>query len=446
MPLLSQANRTTPPGYSSRISVQTNNQSRYQGTQIRKILIAQSFFSNNLKELSNRTTGLLPIDVHRRLFSALKTIEPLYRNLIWNKSKKQLEKQKAQLTRQVSSLKLNKMFKQTVKFYGSDWPDDIPFFIGLYPVPYIKDFKNTTSSHSMGNIEEHGVIIGDWDKTDPGSFGVVFHELCHSVYDAQPFEFMKLLDSFFSKSQNPSSRQARFWFNEALATAMGNGWTYTQLEVNKTKKSQNKKDTSTVNPDSVLGVFLSEPWYNDEIIDGYAKGIYPLALEYITKNKTLDEAFVKESIEIFSTTFPNAAYSFENLLTSISFIHNKSFLLNEDAKALRSYFRTSSLNISSPLTAEQTLSTAQLTEPTLFILLNENESDSLLKVISSISFLKDKTHIFEKLKNRSIISMIDSTGRGYIVMVASTKAEFLEGLSNLKKWKSVDPKKLSRTF
>ena len=55
---------------------------------------------------------------------------------------------------------------------------------------------------------------------------MVFHEICHSLYEAQPPAFQHEFERYFTESSSPHARLAYQQVNEALATALGNGWAY----------------------------------------------------------------------------------------------------------------------------------------------------------------------------------------------------------------------------
>ena len=152
---------------------------------------------------------------HRDYFSLLEKLEPIYDAIIWKSSAPALRQHQAVLTKFAKKADLNRMFAATEKFYHGAWPKGVPFSFGHYPVPYLNGFKNYTISQSIGSIEERGVLIGSQNLDASESFGVIFHELCHSVYNTQPVEFMQAMGRWFASSSSPSRLQAQNWFNEA---------------------------------------------------------------------------------------------------------------------------------------------------------------------------------------------------------------------------------------
>ena len=213
-----------------------NPPSRRDGAQVLKLVQTQSLFAKDLQDLSTRSLGLLPLAQHRDFFALLEKLEPIYDAVIWKASAPALRQHQLVLTKFAKKADLNRMFAAIEKLYHGAWPKGVPFSIGLYPVPYLSGFKNYTISQSIGSIEEHGVLIGSQNLDASESFGVIFHELCHSVYNTQPVEFMQSMDRWFASSSSPFKLQAQNWFNEAMATAIGNGWA--NARINSGKLSQ----------------------------------------------------------------------------------------------------------------------------------------------------------------------------------------------------------------
>ncbi len=211
--------------------------SRQEGATVMDLTVVQSIWARDLEDLSQRVLGLMPLADHKKFFDALKVLEPVYGKLIWSSSSTELEKHKRKLDELAVKVNLDEMFKQAERFYRGQWPEKTPFLIGLYAVPFIKGFQNSTNSHSMGSVEEHGVMVGVKSKELPGSFGVIFHELCHSIYESQSNEFKKEFESYFKSSSSLYKNQAYMWINEALATALGNGWAYEKAGEDPSRKN-----------------------------------------------------------------------------------------------------------------------------------------------------------------------------------------------------------------
>ncbi len=81
--------------------------------------------------------------------------------------------------------------------------------------------------------------------------------------------------------------------NEALATSLGNGYVYGDLN--------NKLDTGI--------------WYNRKYINLMAKKIYPLVEKYVMKQKKVDKAFIDSFITIYDNNFSSWLTEMNNLMT-----------------------------------------------------------------------------------------------------------------------------------
>ncbi|MGZ3799271.1 MAG: hypothetical protein ACXVCL_03880, partial [Bdellovibrio sp.] len=258
---------------------------RKDGQNVMDLFTIQSIYAKDLKDLSIRTLGLLPTADHLTYFTEIKKIETIYNKLIWKNLGPKLFLHKGKLEAISKKAGMDQMFSKAEKFYNAKWPTETPFVIALYPVPYIEGFKNSTTSHSIGSVEVHGVMMVKENKENQiaGSFGVIFHELCHSVYDAQSNQFKLDFESYFLNNPSAYSAQAYTWFNEAAATAIGNGWAYAR---------------------ATNGILDDKEWYNDNTIDGYAKEIYPLVKESLEKGQSINKAMVAKFVEAYEKRFP----------------------------------------------------------------------------------------------------------------------------------------------
>lgn len=385
------------------------------------IVIAQSMFAKNLNEFSERILGLLPKSDHLVLLSTLKFFEPIYSKLIWNKSLKELTKHKSLLEKLSNKVNLNQMFKHAETFYRAKWPVEVPFVIGLYPVPFIDGFKNSTVSHSMDSVEEHGVLIGSTKKDLNGSFGVIFHELCHSLYGSQSHDYMNEFEKYFSESQSLYKNQAYDWIDESLATAIGNGWAF--------KKAND-------------GHLDKEPWYNQPTIDGFAKALFELTSSYLEKNRPVDKEFIDKAIEIYSLKFPNSIYELDSIMSKIALVHNGTFLKGSEPKSiLRGAFFVSSYDGSAPINHEESVSVISEPGLTVLIVFNDDDVKDLLKISKSIPTIDENMDSLKKMGNHSYMSVQDKNAKTFIFIKAKNTEEFKKSIMSLKNSGKIDPSK-----
>ncbi|RYF31747.1 MAG: hypothetical protein EOO38_31440 [Cytophagaceae bacterium] len=114
--------------------------------------------------------------------------------------------------------------------------------------------------------------------------GVILHEMCHVLYDEQPAEIQHEIQKWFDENPSSFAPAAYTFFDEAMATALGNGYAYKELK----------------------GQMDSTEWYNNPYINGFAKALYPVAEQYLNSGKPIDKAFIDAAIAIFEKTFPDS--------------------------------------------------------------------------------------------------------------------------------------------
>src|SRR5690606_20735626 len=119
-------------------------------------------------------------------------------------------------------------------------------------------------------------------------------EIYHNIYDGQPLELKQKIQFWFKNNNSQNSQYALLLLNEALATALGNGYVYEQLN--------GKPDESD--------------WYNMKYINLMAKQMYPLVKEYISQKKSMDENFVDQYIALYDNHFSDWINELDNLFSN----------------------------------------------------------------------------------------------------------------------------------
>lgn len=298
---------------------------RSSSTDASELFLIQSVLSKDLADFRSRTSGLLNFEQQNHLFEILEKFRNMYDLLVWENNVIQLGQLKNKLEKIGKTVNLNLLFDQAIRFYGSKWPVSEKITISLYPIPYRKEHGNT-SAESLGNIESVGVLMTDKDLE--GTFGVIFHELCHSIYNQESIEIKNLINRTYQMSSSDYAKYAYENINEALASAFGNGWIPLLL--------QGKLDNSD--------------WYADRVINLFSKAIYEDVMIYIKKKKTIDEPFIQKSIKVFEKTFPNAPLEFSNILKRALIMTDGNEINYHDIeKSMRDLFHSRALNGSSPL-------------------------------------------------------------------------------------------------
>lgn len=391
--------------------------SRPLGTSIDSILVTQSLFARDLADFGVRTLELLPMNDQRVLLASLKTLEPVYNTLIWKTGYKDLHTMERALERLALKAKLNEMFAKSVKFYRGNWPSDVPFVIGLYPIPFIKGSKNSTTSTSYTSVEIHGVMTGVKESNIESDFGVVFHELSHSIYKSQSQETMRDLANWFSESKSPYARMAYMYLNEGLATAIGNGWAY----------------------QAARGEMDKTDWYNNKIIDAYGKALYPMVYDYLETGRSIDREFVVRAIQTFAEKSPDAVERFDAQLNRVFVLHNGSALKNTDLREIRNSFSISSYSGSAPLLAQETISDLNASPNSVVIVLGPKDQSDFEKFSSQIPFIGSRAKDIRKMSKRSFFASTAVDSRLLLVIKANNADDLRAALAAIKKREKLSP-------
>ena len=243
--------------------------------------LAAAAAATDLPDLLRRTAGLLPNEVLVSLDSVYRQLQPAFDTLAWQPHAAELEKQRTAYAAFLTEKKLLANFGQLRTFYGSVWPDAVPFRILLSP-QLDGGSAFTNQATTVGNL----VLVG----THPTSrkfaeaTGVVFHEMSHALSTQQRLALQQQLEQWYLRADPVPHRDAYHLMEEALATVAGE-WLHAQ---------------QTGQPEA-------GEWYQDSYIDRYAHALYPLMTGYIARGQQIDQAFVQEAAALFDRTFPNAA-------------------------------------------------------------------------------------------------------------------------------------------
>ncbi len=398
---------------------------RRDGMDVISFINIQSIFASSVDDLSLRLMAMMPLAAHNTYFSAVKELDHAYEEIFWRSSVRSLYKAQGDLEAIAKKVKLNTMFKKAEKFYDSSWPADTPFLIGLYPVPFLKNYDmNQSSSQSLGNIEEHGVMTGDVGK-DRGSFGVIFHELCHSLYNAQNPEAMNRWEGYFDQSKSPYRLQAHAWMNETLATILGNGWAY--------QEENGQLDKSS--------------WYNHPIIDPFSRELYPQVMEYLKAGKALDQELVNFIIDRFAKLFPDSIYEYSTLLNRLVILSDDQIPnQREFISKLRENFSISGIGASSPLEAAESISEVKArSNYTLMLVFSGKSKNNLKRALAALPELGPQSKMLLSMKPRQILSYQDKNARTIIAIQAEKSQDLLDAVAHMSKNK-IDPKKVVSHF
>ncbi len=378
------------------------------------LICIASISSTTNEEFFTKIIGVIPNSDYVLLKQIITQAEPFYDTFIYNNNKEIVFNKVREL--QELSPKLNQLFEKFKSFYGSSWDKAIPFNLTLYP---ILGNRGQTTATPHANSLEMGVLTQEDDNFTLLSVGM--HEMCHVLYDEQPLQIQEMIDDAFSDSTIIYSQFAYHYIDEALATALGNGYVY--------KKLTTELDTSE--------------WYNDSYIDTYAKAIYPLVENYLDSNKQLDRTFIYRAISVFQKTFPNAIYEYEpNFINTNLYFETENELEVEDLQSyLHNCFRIYSSNTSNPILNAETLDLIKTSPETQVIFVYKNQAQTMLKLQSIFGKL-----IGLPIKNNMLINFIDKNNRAIIIVKAENLEKIKDGVKLMKTQKRFYTKPLYTEF
>ncbi len=258
--------------------------------------LAASADAQSLADLQRRTVGLLPNEVLLSLDSVYRYFMPAFDTLAWQPHAAELGRLRTAYADFLANSQLMRKFGQLRTFYGSAWPDELPYRVLLNPQLDGKQSKEgkifTNHATATGNLvllDCHPVSRAFVDGT-----AVVFHEMSHTLSVQQRLGLQQQLEGWYLRHASPNGRSAYNLMEEALATVAGE-WIYAR---------------QTGQPET-------GEWYHDDYINRYAKAIYPLMTGYVERGQAIDSLFVSQAIGLFDQTFPQAATDYGNLFRNV---------------------------------------------------------------------------------------------------------------------------------
>ncbi|MEW6277096.1 MAG: hypothetical protein AB1758_00635 [Candidatus Eremiobacterota bacterium] len=316
------------------------------------VLEGLSLEASDPEDFLRRARPVLSTEHHRELCRAVRHFAPLYRSRVWQPCLEGLQRQKAELTLELEKRQAPVRLRQAAALYASTWPPEEPFVVALTPIPRKEGEKITSYGHSDGYLE---VVEAPQGAPVARSAGVIFHELCHSLWSNRTPERAAQLRQAFLANQGGAGAYDQL--NEGLATALGNGWF-----------------------DSLIsGSPPSDSWYNDPIIDAYARALYPLVLSYLERSRPLDEEFAVAAVGAFERTFPRADSDVLVVMRNVLFV-------SEDESIHRGGFQQRmarigpmrSLYAAAPLSRPESLERFQATENATVVFLVRSDQLGML--------------------------------------------------------------------
>lgn len=327
-----------------------------KGVQTEDILKKNLIETENIKEFKLRSNGIIPNKTVNDLAQSISDFTPIYNDLIYNPNKEKFEKQLEEITKYANEHQIENYFETGLVFYNSGWDNSVPFNIAFYPLPNSKGFTaqafcNNFISAIQTDLKSYKVL-----------FSVMLHETFHIIYDEESLEVKTEIDTYFKESKSKYSNYAYQIMNEALATALGNGYVYEQLD----------------------GKIDTQDWYNKKYINLIAKQIYPLVKQYIDQKKSIDKNFIDQYINIYEVNFPNWINELDNIM-SYRYVISEN---EKDFKTINQMFRYRSRTVYENQITESSIEKMQNTPLTKVIIISKNNAEKLKLVKSKFAALK----------------------------------------------------------
>lgn len=347
-------------------------QSRPTGFYGGDAFISLAVNNSTLEDFEKSLSIFLPYDGIQSYFKLKRKLYPHFSKSVWTPT---LKSQKAEIVKVKKILKETNFLdrlKQIKVFYNSEYPWEVPLKVALIPIDDRGQIKRHTSAQNLRDIQVVPYVI---TKGVKNNMDVVFHEFCHALYEGQSNEVKKMIEDFYLLNSHSHSLFVYRYFNEALATAIGNGW-YAQ---------------------TLYGKLPEDSWYSVGYIDDLAKAYFPLVNEYLEKNKSIDEHFLTRTLEIAKEKLPNGPYDTNSNLIAIRVLSDhKEISTTKASEQLRSKFRIQSMKKSSPIQDDD-----------WNIILSRDNSNTFLITEKSDKVIEKLNKVFSKKEVEELSSMKD---------------------------------------
>lgn len=378
------------------------------------LICVAAISSKTNTEFFGRMIGILPNDDYLKLKRVITETEPFYDAFLFTAQEAAIQSKATALRAYTPAL--NTLFDQFKVFYGSSWDRSVPFNLSIYPI-FGKQGETTATPHA--NSLEMGFLLEHKDTYNMLAVGM--HEMCHVLFEEQPLALQRDLDSSFTSRKDPYAAFAYRYIDEALATALGNGYAYQSLST--------KVDTGS--------------WYADDYIDHYAKALYPLVQDYFSTHKQMDRNFVEKAIAAFRQTFPDALYDLDALMmqSDAYFEDDHESVIDPMINTLHSSFRIYMSNTAIPIDDAASIENIKRSEHTQVFIIHKNQAKNL-------KLLKTIFPELKKLpaKQNMLVGFLDEKNRPVIIVVAENATKANEGILRLKKKGKIDTKQSWEAF
>ncbi len=348
--------------------------------------------SSTIDEFKISAVGIIPNANLFALTTIIQAFLPAYRELIYMPNKAVFEKQLADIRDLIATKHIGAYFDIGRQFYNATWDSTIPFEFCVYPLPQSRGFTATAFfNNAVSGVQTN---LADYNKL----LGVMLHEIFHILYDEQSLAFKQQVETWFDANPSKNSRYAYLLLNEAVATALGNGYVYGQLN--------GKEDTAV--------------WYRRPYTNLMAKQIYPVVKSYVEQHKPMDQQFVDSYIKTLDDHFPKWS-------AEMDFVMTDRYVLTDDPADFdtidRKFPYRSMTQYETPISmaALQKMKAAPITK---VIVVGKDNKRTLALIKSNFDELKEE-RIDEKMDYMDAVPLKDKTWLLIINKVTKTTGAIL---------------------
>lgn len=358
----------------------------------------------SITEFEKNLSAFLPYDGINAYYRLKKIFYSEFEKILWRSSIQNHDQEILKIKTAMDSTKFVENLEKIKKFYGSEYPENLALKVALIPINIGSgNIKHTSAT----NLKDAQIVPYITQLGTVSNLGVIFHEFCHAFYEAQPNKKQKEIEDYYLTHKSFHALFAYRYFNEVIATVLGNGWYQEKLDASEVTKS----------------------WYDVEYIDKMAKALLPEVKKYLAQGKSMDIAFLDKTIKAAEQLFPDAPFQVDSNMIAIKILSNLNIPTNLISESLRKKFRIQSINKSAPIQSEDwnELTTAGVATP--FIITNSKEE--LSPEIKSL--VNEQT-----LNNVNMIAAVPIKNRLILWMNLRDKAMLENGLDILKDKKIFD--------
>jgi len=361
----------------------------------------------SLTELEKNLSAFLPYDGINAYYRLKKVFYPEFEKILWDSSTKNHEQEMLKIKTAMENSRFVENLEKAKKFYASEYPENLALKVALIPI----NIGNGSIRHtSATNLKDAQIVPYISQLGAVSNLGVIFHEFCHAFYEAQSYKKQKEIEDYYLGHKSFHALFTYRYFNEFIATVLGNGWYQEKLDASKISKS----------------------WYDVEYIDKMAKALLPEVTKYVELGKSMDQSFLEKTINVAEQLFPDAPFQVESNMIAIKILSNLNISTSAISESLRKKFRIQSINKSAPIQSEDWNELTKVGVATPLTITNSKEE--LSPEIKSL--LNEKT-----IKDVNMIAVIPVKNRFIVWMNLRDKAK-LDGAIEILRDKKIFDKTL----